>query len=152
MKHINNQNGFTLIEILVASVIITFGMLAMSTFLGNYVSKNAQNEHRTMATVVAEQKIEELRTVALGNVVILDATPSIVYTNGDLVAADSDNVGRAIDANGNDLGATGTAGEIYTLTWNVNDTNNPHTVTATVAWDGIGNSQVSIATLVNDND
>ena len=150
----NNQNGFTLIEILIASVIIASGLVAMGVFLGNYVNKNAQNEHRTMATVIAEQKIEELRTRALGNVEIFDVTTkpaTVIYTNGDLTSADSDTTGRAIDANGNDLGVTGTAGEVYTLTWDVNDTNNPHTVRARVTWDGIGNSQVVIVTLVNDD-
>ena len=49
MKQMNNQNGFTLIEILIAAVIIASGLVAMGVFLGNYVSKNAQNEHRTMA-------------------------------------------------------------------------------------------------------
>jgi len=148
----NNQNGFTLIEVLIASVIIASGLVAMGVFLGNYVNKNAQNEHRTMATVIAEQKIEQLRNMALGNVVILDTSGSVVHTNGDLVAADSDTVGRALDANGNDLGVTGTAGEIYTLIWRVDDSNNPHTITARVSWDGIGNSQVDIMTLVNDDD
>ena len=153
MKQMNNQNGFTLIEILIASVIIASGLVAMGVFLGNYVNKNAQNEHRTMATVIAEQKLEELRTKALGDVVILDTAPSttVVYTNGDLTSADSDTTGRAIDADGNDLGVAGTAGEVYTLTWDVNDTNNPHTVRARVTWDGIGNSQVVIETLVNDD-
>ena len=67
MKH-NNQSGFTLIEILIAAVIIAFGLVSMSAFLGAYVQKNGQNKHRTMATVIAEQKIEELRTKALGKV------------------------------------------------------------------------------------
>jgi hypothetical protein len=68
-----------------------------------------------------------------------------------LVAADSDTVGRSIDANGNDIGVSGTAGEVYRLIWTVDDTNNPHTITSTVSWDGIGNSQVVIITLVNDD-
>jgi prepilin-type N-terminal cleavage/methylation domain-containing protein len=148
MKQINNQGGFTLIEILVAALIITFGFLAMGTFLGNYVNKNAQNEHRTMATVLAEEKIEELRTKALGPTVV-DTTNTVDHF--DLVAADSDTVGRSIDANGNDIGVSGTAGEVYRLIWTVDDTNNPHTITSTVSWDGIGNSQVVIITLVNDD-
>ena len=151
-----NQNGFTLIEVLIASVLIASGLVAMGVFLGNYVNKNGQNKHRTMATVIAEQKIEELRTRALGNVVI-PGTPA--YINGDLTAAaDSSsanvapNMVTALDADGNVLGATGTAGEVYTLSWVVADTNNPHTVTVTVVWDGIGTSQVVLATLVNDDD
>ena len=156
----NNQNGFTLIEVLIASVIIASGLVTMGVFLGNYVNKNGQNEHRTMASVIAEQKIEELRTRALGNVEIFDVTtkpPTVIYTNGDLTSADSSSTGvapnmvTALDANGDVLGATGAAGEVYTLSWRVDDTNNPHTVSVTVTWDGIGNSQVTLATLVNDD-
>jgi type II secretory pathway pseudopilin PulG len=149
----NNESGFTLIEILIASVIIFMGIIAMGTFLANYIQKNGQNKHRTMATVIAEQKIEQLKNIALGDVTILDTPPSttVLFTNGDLTAADSDATGRAIDADGNDLGATGAAGEVYNLTWDVNDTNNPHTITTTVTWDGIGNSQVVLMTLINDD-
>ncbi|MCH7498720.1 MAG: prepilin-type N-terminal cleavage/methylation domain-containing protein, partial [Nitrospinae bacterium] len=50
---INNASGFTLIELLIAALIITGGMVTMASFLGNLVNKNATNERKTMATVMA---------------------------------------------------------------------------------------------------
>ena len=53
--------GFTLIEVLFATIILVGGMLAMSSFLGNVINKNGNNENRTTATVIGQEKIEELR-------------------------------------------------------------------------------------------
>ena len=124
MKQSKNENGFTLIEVLIAAVIISFGMLAMGTFLGNYMNKNTHNERVTMATTYAQEQIETLRTLALAT---------------DLTAAD---------------GATETlpgSGGTYTRTSVVDDTSNPHTITVTVTWTDTGSGQVVLATLVNDD-
>lgn len=123
MKQTKNQNGFTLIEVLMAAVIISFGMLAMGTFLGNYMNKNTHNERVTMATTYAQEKVEELRTKALAD---------------DLTSGD---------------GATETlsgSGGTYTRTSVVDDASNPHTITVTVTWTDTGSGQVSLTTLVND--
>lgn len=66
-QKIDNSSGFTLIEVLIAALIIVFGLLSMGTFLGSLVNKNANNERRTMATSIAEQKIEDLRNQMLQN-------------------------------------------------------------------------------------
>lgn len=121
----NNENGFTLIEVLIAVAIISFGMLAMGSFLGAFVTKNTNNERVTMATSYAQEKIEELRSQALST---------------DLTSAD---------------GATETltgSGGTYTRVSVIDDTINPHTITVTVSWVDTGsNSQVVLATLVNDD-
>jgi type IV pilus assembly protein PilV len=122
---INNSSGFTLIEVLIASVMIVFGLLAMASFLGNLVNKNAANERKTMATVLAEEKIEDLRNDAL---------------TLDLNAADNDN----------DIIAT--AAGSFTRTWTIVEDFADLTdqVTVLVDWDGVGNSQVTLITLINN--
>ena len=120
---INNASGFTLIELLFAALIITGGMMTMASFLGNLVSKNASNERKTMATVIAEQKIEDLRNDAL---------------KIDLTDADD----------GSDTVAT--AAGNFTRTWDVDDSVDPNLITVQVNWDGLGNSQVTLVTLVNN--
>ena len=118
---INNSSGFTLIEVLVASVILVFGLLAMASFLGNMVSKNAANERKTTATVLAEEKIEDLRNDAL---------------QIDLTAADN---------------STDTIG-LYTRTWTIVEdfASLSDQITVLVDWDGAGNTQVTLTTLINN--
>ena len=120
---INNASGFTLIELLIAALIITGGMVTMASFLGNLVNKNATNERKTMATVMAQQKIEDLRNDAL---------------KIDLTAANN-----GTDAITTDAGP-------FTRTWTIDASSNPNLITVVVDWEGPGNSQFTMVTLIND--
>ncbi len=133
----NNASGFTLIELLIAAMIITGGMVTMASFLGNLVSKNASNERKTMATVIAHEQIEILRLTSL-------QTTLTAAMGAPTVAS------RAHDADGQDIGATGTAGEFYTSTNTIDDSANPKQLTVVVSWVGRGNSQVTMTTLINN--
>jgi type IV pilus modification protein PilV len=123
-QKIDNSSGFTLIEVLIAALIIVFGTLAMGTFLGNLISKNSSNERQTMATLIAQDKIEDLRTKALVDDVTSadDATETI----------------------------TGTGAGDFTMTTTIDDSSNPNQITVVVDWDGPGASQFTLMTLVND--
>ncbi len=120
---INNASGFTLIELLIAAMIITGGMVTMASFLGHLVNTNATNERKTMATVMVQQKIEDLRNDALTN---------------DLTAAD----------NGTDS-ITTDAGP-FTRTWTIDASSNPNVITVVADWEGRGNSQFTMVTLINN--
>lgn len=141
-QKIDNSSGFTLIEVLIAAAIIAFGMLAMGSFLGSLVNKNAANERKTMATALAESKIEDLRNDAANQ------------DSGDFDATDSNTVGRAINRDGVDVGVSGAVGsdEMYTLTWLIVEdfAGLADGIQVTVDWDGLGNSQVTARTLVNN--
>ena len=115
-----------------------------------FVARAALNTGISKLRVVCESFPESERMLATATHNARRVVEAIEY-HGDLAAADSNTTGVALDADGNLLGATGSAGEIYTMTWDVNDTNNPHTITATVGWDGIGTSQVVLMSLVNDD-
>ena len=120
---INNASGFTLIELLIAALIITGGMVTMASFLGNLVNKNATNERKTMATVMAQQKIEDLRNDALKT---------------DLTAANNGTEAITTDAGP------------FTRTWTIDASSNPNLITVVVDWEGRGNSQFTLVTLIND--
>jgi type IV pilus modification protein PilV len=121
-QKIDNSSGFTLIEVLIAALIITFGTLAMGTFLGNLISKNSSNERQTIATLIAQDKIEDLRTTAL---------------TGDLTASTTTET-------------ITTAAGPFTMTTTIDDSSNPNQITVVVDWDGQGASQFTLMTLVND--
>ncbi len=125
---INNASGFTLIELLVAAVIIVFGLLAIATFLGNLVGKNSANERKTIATVLAEEKIEDLRNDAL---------------KIDLTAADNSvSPHETINTNAGPFIRSWTIVEDFA---SLSDQ-----ITVLVDWEGRGKSEVTLVTLISN--
>ena len=55
------EKGFTLVEVLVASGIFTFGMLAVLGMLVTAMGGNAQGRQMTEATNLTASKIEDLK-------------------------------------------------------------------------------------------
>jgi len=123
-KH-SNEAGFTLIEVLVAGVVTLFGILALASFSGSLVNQNAYSERETMAVSLAEEKMEDLRGSAF-----------IAY----LTAAD------------NDTDTVTTSAGTFTRTWTIVEdfASTSDKVTVWVDWDGKGNTEVSLATLINN--
>jgi len=121
IKQMDNKDGFTLIEILIALVVLTFGILAVVGLFNNSIKGNAMGRKVTEATTLAQSRLDELMTAA-------------VY----------ENLLTNYPGTQTGLTATGEAGGIYTLTTavdNVHDTsNNPvsgiYLITVTVTWEG----------------
>ena len=62
--HVNSlraEGGFSLIEVLVAAAILAVGILSLAQLLAMTVSANAAAGRTTDATVLAAQKLEDLR-------------------------------------------------------------------------------------------
>lgn len=60
MKKLLSPKGFTLIEILVASVILTIGIAMVGTVITTVVKKNFLSLRHTQAVNLAQNKIEQL--------------------------------------------------------------------------------------------
>lgn len=60
VKHVRNQDGFTLIEALMAMVILTIGILALNTLQVTSVNGNATSNHLTLASSTAVSGYERL--------------------------------------------------------------------------------------------
>jgi prepilin-type N-terminal cleavage/methylation domain-containing protein len=60
------QAGFSLIEVLVAMAIMATGVLTMAGMFGLATKSNLAGRSNTYATVLAEQKLEQLRSLAWG--------------------------------------------------------------------------------------
>ena len=56
LKHAN-ENGFTLIEALIATVLLVIGLLSYASFTGNLVVQNTKNDRKTMAVSYAQEKL-----------------------------------------------------------------------------------------------
>lgn len=166
------DKGFTLIEVLIALVVIGFGILGISKLQASFIKNSANANQRSVAVSLAQKKIDDLKSFALlksdtawsGETI---ASSEIAYTHI------ADNKGGA-PAGSSDLLAntTITVGNYnYSMVWDVTDywhtadfavpsTSAPtptpdksdlKEVTVTVSWvDELGdNQQVSLATVID---
>lgn len=58
---LNNKKGFTILEVLIAMLIISFGLLGLMRALSGGLMGSKRAHDVTIATLLAQQKMEELR-------------------------------------------------------------------------------------------
>jgi len=58
---IKKSKGFSFIEVLVTLLVISVGLLAISSFQGKLLKDNTMANQKSEAIIMAQQKIEELR-------------------------------------------------------------------------------------------
>ena len=68
MNYITKSNGFTLIEVLVAVVILSFSLLALAGLMVTTTKNNSFGNHMTEAATFAQDKLEELRAMRWENI------------------------------------------------------------------------------------
>ena len=110
----HNQNGFTLLEILLAITIFAIGLLAVATMQISAIQGNKLGNEWTQATTLAQQQLEALKS-------------------GDITTA-TYTAGAYFDAN-NPMTGTGASGGIFNRSWTIaaNTTFSVRT-TVTVSW------------------
>ncbi len=118
----DDQRGFTLLEALIALVVLAGGLLAAFRFHNTTMGFTAEAKITSEATVLAEQKLEELRS--------FQDTAS--FNNNVITGADAAN---AFDGDG--YAAT------FGRTWAVAGSN-PKEVTVTVSWNDRSNVAQSV--------
>jgi prepilin-type N-terminal cleavage/methylation domain-containing protein len=116
MKLLKESKGFTLIEVLIALVILSISLLGLAGLMVMTTKNNAWGSHMTEAATFAQDKLEELKVTPWANIV-----------------SGSDTVGGPLIS----------TGITYTRTWTVvaDGTNTLKTVTITLNWiDNISHS------------
>jgi type IV pilus assembly protein PilV len=105
-KPLSNQNGFSLIEVLIALVIFSLGMLAVVSLQISSMNANASSRRQTDATALVAERMERLL--------------ALPYDHADLVDTDADGAAGLghIGEDDADADFQVTSG-IYDIFWNI---------------------------------
>ena len=106
MNPLLKPKGFTLIEVLVALIILSFSLLALAGLMVTTTKNNAFGSHMTEAATFAQDKLEELRAIKWENLI------------------DGNNTNQQ----------GGSTGINYTRNWNVTTNGSLKTITINVNW------------------
>jgi type IV pilus assembly protein PilV len=112
------QGGFTIIELMIALTILLIGITGILSMQLTALKATSYSRHATEASVLAEDLMEELRTLPLASVV-----------DGN----------EPVDAQGN-YDADGVFTRAWTVVWN----GDLATITVTVSWNEHGNEPHAI--------
>ena len=72
-----NRDGFSLVEMVVAVVVLTFGMLAMAASTGYMAAEIRNANWNTQRTMAREQVIEKLRAVPFDSVLTVSSQQAV---------------------------------------------------------------------------
>lgn len=75
MKTIQNNRGFTIVEVIIAVIVLTVGILAMVTTAALVTRMIARGQRSADASAFMARRVEQLRAVASGQVAGACATP-----------------------------------------------------------------------------
>lgn len=138
------EEGYTLIEILIAITILAFGLMAVATMQVTAIKTNAKASNMSQGLTLAQAKVEELMNLPYGHDDLKDKTPSLNGTDQDLLPATPDGEGDGVDDDGDNFGLDDTIGAdgsedhgTYTIYWNIavnEPVTNSKTIRMIVTW------------------
>jgi type IV pilus assembly protein PilV len=119
-KKISGRSGFTLIEVMIAILILTVGMLAMALLQVTAIRGGSFANQMTQASIFGQDKIEELKNKSYTDTDLSTGNHSDTVTSGNRVT--------------------------YTRSWTVTENNPPNTtgsvsskmktINLTISWTG----------------
>src|ERR1035438_2310113 len=66
-KNADVQAGFTLVEVMVALVVLTIGMMSMALLMGNVYKSTVRSRYMSLAATFASEKLEDLNSYSLSD-------------------------------------------------------------------------------------
>lgn len=138
IQALTNQKGFSLVEALIAIVLLTVGLLSVGLLQIGAMKSNTAATNRSDGVAIAQSVMDTLRTLPM-NAPLLEDNGSAIddgsATGGNApTPADADHTGTEIFGANPYIGMNGQA---YTIFWNVADDtpiNNTKTVRLFVYW------------------
>ena len=130
LEALNGQQGFTLVEVMIAIAIVAIGMLSVAAMQVYSTNKTTSANRSTRGFVWCSDRIEILKNLPYTDANLVGApSPGVTYTP----AQDADGIDNDRDGQ---IDETGESGDI-TLTWTVVDNAvvpNTKTITVSVTW------------------
>ncbi len=117
-REMSGENGFTIIEVLIAISIFAIGLLAVAALQITAFQGNRVGDELTKATMLAQMQVEAVKGADFNTATLAP--------------------GNYVDAN-NPIDETGAAGGRFTRTWTItNNTTFSRLITVTVGWTSMG--------------
>ncbi|MBI5187205.1 MAG: prepilin-type N-terminal cleavage/methylation domain-containing protein [Nitrospinae bacterium] len=150
MKNLYKQSGFTMVEMLMAMVILSIALIGLAKISTSVIRTNSFSESYTIATALAQDKLEEIMNLNFFNGALDDLTAANNSAAGLLSVAAADVQETQVDENG-----VAGAGGIFTRSiniWDRTDIENPATrkdIAVIVSWlDALGKTRkVTVSTI-----
>lgn len=121
MMNIRKNNGFSLIEVMVALVILAIGILGISSLQGTLIQNSSNANQRSVAVSIAQKKIDDLKSYALLNSATA-WTAETIPASGLAYTHIANNAGGAPAGSSElDAGTIPLGNTTYTLSWAVQD-------------------------------
>ncbi|NIO17367.1 MAG: prepilin-type N-terminal cleavage/methylation domain-containing protein [Deltaproteobacteria bacterium] len=140
-KCIKNSAGFTLLEVLIALVILVVGLLGALLLQTTAIQGNAFSRELQTGVVLAEDLLEQVR--------VLEYDDPLISSN----VADNPHENVELAGVANPIDEQGASGGIYVRRWTVVDTKpNSKTISATVNWAIKGEAHSVTLTTVKSGD
>ncbi|MDH5784638.1 MAG: prepilin-type N-terminal cleavage/methylation domain-containing protein, partial [Chromatiales bacterium] len=146
----SEQRGFTLIEALIAVLVLSFGLLAIGTFQAKLVAGSAYNKARAEAVALAQDKLDEIRSYTtehgivekLTNTSVADPALGAEYTYpADVPAGLTDYPVTPETIEGTNAS--------FQRVWSINHVGETNIAVVTVSWtDREGTQNVSLETQI----
>ena len=167
-----NRKGFTILEVLIAVVIVTVGLVATSMLQDVSTMYNYNSHKMTIATILAQHKIEELVTQDWDSDDLSDREANVFKadnsfnwtvqhdhadTTVNYITAGTAPVAEAIDENGNFTASVSLASGYY-REWNIADdvpATYMKTISVRVRWGrhspaGVSTNSITVNTVLSE--
>ncbi len=119
MSFLKKTSGFSLLEVLIALVILAISLLALTGLMVTTTGNNSLGGHLTEAATFAQDRLEQLRLISWQN----------ITSGGDQIE--------------------GSSGINYIRNWTVVTNGNARTVTIRINWSDRNNHSISLASVIS---
>jgi Tfp pilus assembly protein PilV len=99
-QNTKDQRGFTIIETTIASLVMMIGALAVSSLFVFSTQNNVGGSERALAMAVAQQQLEQIRSVSFEDTTLTAATTNLSVRSGGRDYAVQRVVADELNANG----------------------------------------------------